>query len=152
MPAFVAGLYFFLFQYDYLCHQGTGDGVDYQQDDIGLIQEHANVVHLAAVLLEKCQLIKSERSTGHFQSLELGQIVSHYYVTYDSMLVYNQHLCPTMSMAGVVQSVCLVERVQAFTCQFPLSTMVIFSDTLSLRRSIKEFVFLIPMKTKFGSS
>jgi len=54
--------------------------------------------------------------------------------------------------AGVVQSVCLVERVQAFTCQFPLSTMVIFSDTLSLRRSVKEFVFLIPMKTKFGSS
>ena len=25
MPAFVAGLYFFLFQYDYLYRQGTGD-------------------------------------------------------------------------------------------------------------------------------
>jgi len=98
VPAFVVGLYFFLFQYDYLCHQGTRDGVDYQQDDIGLIQKHADVIHSAAVLLEKCQLIKSERSTERFQSLELGQIASHYYVTYDLMMVYNQHLRPMMSM------------------------------------------------------
>jgi replicative superfamily II helicase len=95
---FVAGLYFFLFQYDYLCRQGTGNGVDYQQDDIGLIQKRTDVVHSAAVLLEKCQLIKSEWSTGRFQSLELGRIASHYYVTYNLIMVYNQHLRPTMSM------------------------------------------------------
>lgn len=75
-----------------------GVGVDYQDDDVGLIQKRADIIHSAAVLLEKCQLLKYERSTGRFQSLELGRIASHYYVTYSSMMVYNQHLKPTMSM------------------------------------------------------
>ncbi|KAF5318824.1 hypothetical protein D9619_010989 [Psilocybe cf. subviscida] len=72
-------------------------GADYQEDDEGLIQKRADIVHSAAVLLEKCQLIKYERSTGRFTGTELGRIASHYYVTYNSMMVYNQHLRPTMS-------------------------------------------------------
>ena len=74
-----------------------GVGADYQEDDDGLIQKRADIAHSAAVLLEKCQLIKYERSTGRFTSTELGRIASHYYVTYNSMMVYNQHLRPTMS-------------------------------------------------------
>ncbi|KAF8056607.1 DNA polymerase theta/eta [Lyophyllum atratum] len=74
-----------------------GVGVDYQDDDLGLIQKRADIIHSAAVLLEKCQLLKYERSTGRFQSLELGKIASHYYVTYSSMMTYNQHLRSTMS-------------------------------------------------------
>ncbi|KAF8970308.1 Sec63-domain-containing protein [Flammula alnicola] len=64
---------------------------------VGLIQKRADIAHSAAVLLEKCQLIKYERSTGRFTSTELGRIASYYYVTYNSMMVYNQHLRPTMS-------------------------------------------------------
>jgi pre-mRNA-splicing helicase BRR2 len=71
-------------------------GINYQQDDEGLVQKHADIAHSAAVLLEKCQLIKYERSTGRFQSTELGRIASHY-VTHNSMMTYNQHLRPTMS-------------------------------------------------------
>ena len=73
-------------------------GVDYQEDDNGLVQKRADIVHSAAVLLEKCQLLKYERASGRFQSTELGRIASHYYVTHKSMMVYNQHLRPTMSM------------------------------------------------------
>ena len=51
-----------------------------------LIQKHVDIVHSAAVLLEKCQLIKYEQLMGHFQSLELGQIASHYYVIYNLMM------------------------------------------------------------------
>ncbi|KAG1851374.1 Sec63 Brl domain-containing protein [Suillus subluteus] len=72
-------------------------GVDYQEDDNGLIQKRADIAHSAAVLLEKCHLIKYERASGRFQSTELGRIASHYYVTYNSMATYNQHLRPTMS-------------------------------------------------------
>ncbi|KAE9386751.1 Sec63-domain-containing protein [Gymnopus androsaceus JB14] len=64
-----------------------GVGVDYSDEsDPGLIQKRADIIHSAA------------RSTGRFQSTELGRIASHYYVTYTSMQVYNQHLRPTMSM------------------------------------------------------
>ncbi|KAI0258389.1 Sec63-domain-containing protein [Gloeopeniophorella convolvens] len=74
-----------------------GVHADYQEDDAGLVQKRADIIHTAAVLLEKCSLIKYERASGRFQSTELGRIASHYYVTYNSMSVYNQHLRPTMS-------------------------------------------------------
>ena len=72
-------------------------GVDYLDDDPHLEQKRADIAHSAAVLLEKCNLIKYDRSSGRFQSTELGRIASHYYVTYNSMSTYNQHLKPTMS-------------------------------------------------------
>ena len=71
--------------------------VDYQDDDPLLVQKRADIAHSAAVLLEKCNLLKYERHSGKFQSTELGRIASHYYVTYNSMSTYNQHLRPTMS-------------------------------------------------------
>jgi len=98
-------------------------GVDYQQDDTGLIQKRADIAHSAAVLLEKCQLIKYERSTGRFQSTELGRIASHYYVTYNSMMVYNKHLRPSMSMLELF-------RVFALSGEFklvPVRQEVLFS-------------------------
>ncbi|GJE96304.1 Sec63-domain-containing protein [Phanerochaete sordida] len=73
-------------------------GADYQEDDPALVQKRADIVHTAAAMLEKCHLIKYERVSGRFQSTELGRIASYYYVTYNSMAVYNQHLRPTMSM------------------------------------------------------
>jgi pre-mRNA-splicing helicase BRR2 len=41
-------------------------GVDYQEEDGALVQKRADIAHSAAVLLEKCQLIKYERSSGRF--------------------------------------------------------------------------------------
>lgn len=74
-----------------------GVGVDYQDDD-ALVQKRADIVHSAAAILEKCLLIKYERTSGRFQSTELGRIASHYYIAHSSMATYNQHLRPTMSM------------------------------------------------------
>lgn len=74
-----------------------GVTVDYQEDDQLFVQKRADIIHSAAVLLEKCNLVKYERHSGKFQSTELGRIASHYYVTYNSMATYNQHLRPTMS-------------------------------------------------------
>lgn len=72
-------------------------GVDYLEDDPLLIQKRADIAHSAAVLLEKCSLLKYDRASGKFTSTELGRIASHFYVTYNSMATYNQHLRPTMS-------------------------------------------------------
>lgn len=74
-----------------------GVGVDYLEDDPLLIQKRADIVHSAAALLEKCNLLKYDRASGKFTSTELGRIASHFYVTYNSMATYNQHLRPTMS-------------------------------------------------------
>ncbi|KAH9984381.1 hypothetical protein BJV77DRAFT_920503, partial [Russula vinacea] len=59
---------------------------DYQEDDPSLIQKRADIAHSADVLLEKCNLVKYERASGHFHSTELlGRIASHYYVTVEEL-------------------------------------------------------------------
>ncbi|KAI0938351.1 hypothetical protein AcW1_001903 [Taiwanofungus camphoratus] len=88
-------------------------GVDYLEDDPTLVQKRADIAHTAAVLLEKCHLIKYERASGRFQSTELGRIASHYYVSYTSMATYNQHLRPTMSILELF-------RVFALSSEFKL--------------------------------
>ncbi|GAA5859336.1 hypothetical protein JCM8547_001990 [Rhodosporidiobolus lusitaniae] len=64
----------------------------YQDDDPLLEQKRADIVHTAAVLLEKSGLIRYDRKSGIFHTNELGRIASGYYVTHSSMGVYNQHL------------------------------------------------------------
>ncbi|GAA5923960.1 hypothetical protein JCM1841_000119 [Sporobolomyces salmonicolor] len=65
---------------------------DYRNDDPFLVQKRSDIIHTAAVLLEKSGLIRYDRRSGVFQSNELGRIASGYYVTHSSMGVYNQHL------------------------------------------------------------
>ncbi|GAA6018807.1 hypothetical protein JCM10207_000247 [Rhodosporidiobolus poonsookiae] len=64
----------------------------YLDDDPLLEQKRADIVHTAAVLLEKDGLIRYDRRSGVFHTNELGRISSGYYVSHSSMGVYNQHL------------------------------------------------------------
>ncbi|XP_039281589.1 putative U5 small nuclear ribonucleoprotein 200 kDa helicase [Nilaparvata lugens] len=70
---------------------------DKLKEDPLLEQHRADVIHTAALHLERSGLIKYDRKTGHFQVTELGRISSHYYCTHDSMATYNQLLKPTLS-------------------------------------------------------
>ncbi|ORY79259.1 Sec63 Brl domain-domain-containing protein [Leucosporidium creatinivorum] len=65
---------------------------DYREEDPQLVQKRSDIIHTAAVLLEKCNLVRYDRKSGVFQSNELGRIASSYYVTHTSMGTYNQHL------------------------------------------------------------
>ena len=106
-----------------------GVGADYQEDDDGLIQKRADIIHSAAILLEKCQLVKYERSTGRFTSTDLGRIASYYYVTYNSMMVYNQHLRPTMSTLELFRVFALSNEFKLlpvwFYCLFESFTLIL---------------------------
>ncbi|KAK1926565.1 putative Pre-mRNA splicing factor [Papiliotrema laurentii] len=73
-------------------------GADYLEGDPTLVQKRADLIHSAAVLLEKGGLIRYDRNTGVFHSTDLGRIASHYYVAYSSMAVYNKHLKPNLNM------------------------------------------------------
>jgi len=60
--------------------------VDDREEPV-LVQKHTNIVHSAAVLLEKCQLIKYEHASRWFQSIELGKITLYHYVMYNLVMV-----------------------------------------------------------------
>eukprot|EP00164_Ancoracysta_twista_P005304 GFYU01007260.1.p1 GENE.GFYU01007260.1~~GFYU01007260.1.p1 ORF type:complete len:2145 (-),score=864.44 GFYU01007260.1:262-6696(-) len=74
-----------------------GIPVDAVDDDPVLEQRRTDLIHSAATALNKNNLIKYDRKAGTFQSTNLGRVASHYYVTNESMSIYNEHLKPNMS-------------------------------------------------------
>ncbi|XP_055378712.1 U5 small nuclear ribonucleoprotein 200 kDa helicase [Condylostylus longicornis] len=63
-----------------------------------LLEQHrADLIHTAALHLDRSGLVKYDRKSGHFQVTELGRIASHYYCTHETMMTYNQLLKPTLS-------------------------------------------------------
>lgn len=70
-------------------------------DELGtdplLEQRRADLIHTAAALLGRNNLIKYDKKSGAFQVTDLGRIASHYYLTHETMATYNQLLKPTLS-------------------------------------------------------
>ncbi|KAI9679963.1 MAG: DEIH-box ATPase [Caeruleum heppii] len=71
-------------------------GAEYEEDE-ALEQKRVDLVHSAATVLEKSNLVKYDKKTGRLQPTELGRIASHYYITHSSMLTYNHHIQPSIS-------------------------------------------------------
>lgn len=70
---------------------------DALKEDPLLECHRADLIHTAALHLERSGLIKYDRKSGHMQVTELGRIASHYYCTHETMATYNQLLKPTLS-------------------------------------------------------
>ncbi|XP_010788399.1 U5 small nuclear ribonucleoprotein 200 kDa helicase [Notothenia coriiceps] len=62
-----------------------------------LERRRIDLVHTAANVLDKNNLVKYDKRTGSFQVTDLGRIASHFYITHDSIQTYNQLLKPTLS-------------------------------------------------------
>ena len=62
-----------------------------------LEQRRVDLIHTAASLLDKHQLIRYDRKTALFSSTDLGRVASHYYLSYHSIAVYNEYLKANLS-------------------------------------------------------
>lgn len=71
-------------------------GADYEADE-ALEQKRVDLIHSAAIVLEKAGLVKYDKKAGKLQATDLGRIASHYYITHNSMLTYNHYLQPMVS-------------------------------------------------------
>ena len=71
-------------------------GADYEEDET-LEQKRVDLIHSAAAVLEKANLVKYDKRSGRIQSTELGRIASHYYISHKSMQTYNQHIQPSIT-------------------------------------------------------
>eukprot|EP00953_Heterococcus_sp_UTEX-ZZ885_P017076 9573-Heterococcus_DN1.PRE.3 len=69
----------------------------YEQNDPSLLQHRTNIIHTAAGILDKTGLIRYDRRSGGVASTSLGRVASYYYLSHQSMAVYNEYLKPTMS-------------------------------------------------------
>ncbi|KAG8036648.1 hypothetical protein G9C98_003970 [Cotesia typhae] len=78
------------------CPNLYGISHDKLKEDPLLELHRADLVHSAAVALDRSGLIKYDRKSGNFQATELGRIASHYYCTHETMSTYNQLLKKTL--------------------------------------------------------
>jgi len=67
------------------------------ESDATLEQRRVDLIHSAASVLERHNMIKYNRQAGTFQGTDLGVVASHYYITHQSLEVYNEYMKPHMS-------------------------------------------------------
>jgi len=80
-----------------LCNpQLYGIPIDVLETDPHLLDRRLDLVHSAAIQLDRHNLVKYDKRSGSLQATELGRIASHYYVTHNTIATFNQHLKPTM--------------------------------------------------------
>lgn len=66
-----------------------------------LTQRRTDLIHTAAILLDRSGLIRYDKKTGAMVSTPIGKVASHYYIKYESMGTYNKNLKPTMGMIDI---------------------------------------------------
>lgn len=57
----------------------------------------ADLVHAAAAVLDRAGLVRYARKTGGLQPTELGRVAAHYYVSHESVSLYNEYLKPSLT-------------------------------------------------------
>ncbi|KAJ1627390.1 Sec63 Brl domain-containing protein [Pavlovales sp. CCMP2436] len=56
-----------------------------------------DLIHSAATVLDRAGLVRYVRKTGAIQSTDLGRVAAHYYVSHETISLYNEYLKPTLT-------------------------------------------------------
>ncbi|KAJ1557614.1 DEIH-box ATPase, partial [Cladochytrium tenue] len=83
---------------------------DESAEDSFLEQKRTDLIHSAALLLDKCNLVKYDKKTGKFQGTELGRIASHYYISHGTTAKFNQYLKPSFGLIDLFRVFALADE------------------------------------------
>ncbi|KEH28731.1 U5 small nuclear ribonucleoprotein 200 kDa helicase [Medicago truncatula] len=83
--------------------------------DITLEERRADLIHSAATILDRNNLVKYDRKSGYFQATDLGRIASYYYITHGTISTYNEHLKASMGNIELSQLFSLSEEFKYVT-------------------------------------
>lgn len=84
-------------------------GAEYELDH-ALEQKRVDLIHAAALTLNKANLIKYNPVTGKMQSTDLGRIASHYYISHKSIQTYSLHLHQSATIIELFRTFALSEE------------------------------------------
>ncbi|KAI0979875.1 hypothetical protein GJ496_001918 [Pomphorhynchus laevis] len=89
----------YTYMYIRMIRNPTLYGITLEQadSDLTLEERRVDLIHTAALQLDKCGLAKYDRKSGHLQVTSIGRIASHYYITNQTVQAFNQLLKPTVS-------------------------------------------------------
>ncbi|KXJ73287.1 hypothetical protein RP20_CCG016160 [Aedes albopictus] len=79
-------------------------GLNYQdlQDDPTLEQKRRQLIHTAAMSLDKARMVRYNERTGDLNVTDLGRTASHFYIKYDTVEVFNDMIKPIMNEADIL--------------------------------------------------
>ncbi|CAN6845770.1 unnamed protein product [Brassica oleracea] len=83
--------------------------------DVVLEGRRADLIHSAATILDKNNLVKYDRKSGCFQVTDLGRIASYNCVSHGTIATYNEHLKPTMGDIDLYHLLSLSEEFKYVT-------------------------------------
>ncbi|KAJ0048596.1 hypothetical protein Pint_16196 [Pistacia integerrima] len=66
-----------------------GLSLEVLKEDTTLAERRADLIHSAATILDRKNLIKYDRKSGYFQVTDLARIASYYYITHGTIATYN---------------------------------------------------------------
>ena len=71
------------------------------KNDPMMVGRRHELVHAAATLLSRSNMVRYDKLAGTLQSTALGKIASHYYIKHQSIQVYSENLKPHMSQIDI---------------------------------------------------
>eukprot|EP00049_Salpingoeca_infusionum_P013623 m.254457 g.254457 ORF g.254457 m.254457 type:complete len:2135 (+) comp15493_c9_seq1:187-6591(+) len=77
---------------------------DELENDRKLESVRASLIHSAALILDKANLMKYDKKSGNFQVTDLGRIASHYYCDHATIARYDSLLKPTMTEIEILRT------------------------------------------------
>uniref|UniRef100_A0A7S2ZN48 Uncharacterized protein n=1 Tax=Rhodosorus marinus TaxID=101924 RepID=A0A7S2ZN48_9RHOD len=80
-----------------------GISIDEQEADPTLEKRRLDLVHSAALILDKAGLVRYDGRSGQLQGTDLGRVASHFYVSHTTMSVFAEHLKPTLGMIDLLR-------------------------------------------------
>ena len=80
------------------------------EDDPHLERRRAELIHTAASMLDRNNLIRYDRKTGSFQVTDLGRIASYYYCSFETMSTFNSLLKPTLTEIELLRTFALADE------------------------------------------
>ncbi|CAL6302530.1 unnamed protein product [Bathycoccus prasinos] len=85
------------------------------EDDPTLSSRRADLVHSAALSLDKAGLIRYDKRGGGLQATDLGRIASQYYVSHGTVKAFHEHLKPQMGDIELCRLFSLAEEFKFVT-------------------------------------
>ena len=71
------------------------------KNDPMMVGRRHELVHAAATLLSRSNMVRYDKLAGTLQCTALGKIASHYYIKHQSIQVYSENLKPHMSQIDI---------------------------------------------------
>lgn len=107
--------------------------------DPTLLQRRMDLIHSAATLLDKHNLVKYERRSGTFQVTALGRVAAHYYVAHPSVATFNELLTPTTTE---------IELVRIFSLSDEFKNIVVRDEE---KTELQKMIERVPIPVKEAS-